>query len=66
MANSKQWKPDDDGELKALIRATIKSAGPVDPAALPSKLRERIKARLSGEVDLEAYIKEALKDPRKS
>ncbi|MEO1136475.1 MAG: hypothetical protein AAFW68_07690 [Pseudomonadota bacterium] len=60
------WRTDDDEDLKALIRATIKSAGSTDPAALPSKLRERIKSRLAGDTDLESYIKDALKDQRKT
>lgn len=62
----KDWRPDNDEDLKALIRATIRSAGSTDPAVLPSKLRERIKSRLAGDTDLEAYIKDALKDQRKT
>lgn len=61
----KTWKPDDEESLKALIRATIKSAGSTDPAQLPSKLREQIKARVSGEADIDAYVKKALAEERK-
>jgi hypothetical protein len=65
MSDKKAWKPDDDEALKDLIRATIKSAGPVDPALLPSKVREQIKGRLSGDVDIDAYVKQVLAEERK-
>ncbi|WP_428408082.1 hypothetical protein [Hyphococcus sp.] len=61
----KKWKPEDEEDLKALIRATIKSAGPTDPARLPSKVREQIKGRISGEVDIDAYVKKVLAEERK-
>ena len=61
----KNWKPDDEESLKALIRATIKSAGSVDPAQLPSKLREQIKACVSGDIDIDAYVKKVLDEERK-
>ena len=54
------WKPDDDEALKALIRKTIKSAGEIDPAAIPSKVRERLKGQATGDLDVDAYIAEAL------
>lgn len=60
-----QWKPKDDEDLKDLIRATIKSAGSTDPARLPSKLREQIKGRVSGDVDIDAYVKKVLAEERK-
>ena len=59
-----KWKPDDENALKALIRATIKNAGPVDPAAIPSKVRERIKGRVTGDVDIDAYVKHVLEELR--
>lgn len=59
------WKPDDEEGLKDLIRATIKSAGSVDPALLPSKVREQIKGRVSGDIDIDAYVKRVLAEERK-
>ncbi len=59
------WKPDDEEALKALIRETIKAVGPSDPAALPSKIRERIKARATGDLDVDAYIREVLAETKK-
>lgn len=66
MADDKKWKPDDEEALKALIRETLKHAGPIDPSALPSKIREQIKGRVTGDVDIEAYVKQVLKEQRKS
>ena len=61
------WKPDfDEDALKALIRATVMNAGPIDPSALPSKVRERIKGRATGDLDVDAYIQEVLREAKKS
>ncbi|MEO1252093.1 MAG: hypothetical protein AAFW81_07100 [Pseudomonadota bacterium] len=62
----KDWKPDlDEDALKALIRATIMNAGPIDPSLLPSKVRERIKGRATGDLDVEAYIRQVLRETKK-
>ena len=61
----KTWKPDDEEGLKELIRATIKSAGSIDPALLPSKVRDQIKGRISGDVDIDAFVKKILTEERK-
>jgi hypothetical protein len=61
MADKKQtWKPEDEESIKALIRATIKNAGSSDPALLPSKVREQIKGRITGDIDIDAYVKRVL------
>lgn len=65
MAEKKTWKPDDEEALKALIRDTVKHAGSIDPATLPSKIRERIKGRVTGDIDIEAYVKQVLAEQRK-
>ena len=59
------WKPDEEAALKALIRATVMNIGPIDPATLPSKVRERIKDQISGDFDIDAYVCEILKETRK-
>ncbi len=61
----KKWKPDDEESLKDLIRATIKSAGAIDPAQLPSKIREQVKGRVSGDIDIDAYVKKVLAEERR-
>lgn len=60
------WKPEfDEDALKSLIRATVMNAGPIDPSLLPSKVRERIKDRATGDLDVDAYIQEVLKETKK-
>ncbi len=66
MANKQQnWTPDDEEGLKKLIRATLKSAGSIDPAVLPSRVRDQIKARVTGDVDIDDYVKKILAEERK-
>ncbi len=66
MADKKKWEPDlDEDALKELIRATIANAGPIDPAELPSKIRERIKGRATGDLDVDAYVKQVLRETKK-
>lgn len=61
MADKKlNWKPEDEDSIEELIRATIKNAGLTDPALLPSKVREQIKGRLKGDIDIDAYVKRVL------
>ena len=65
MTKDPAWKPNDEEALKALIRETVKHAGSVDPSELPSKVRERIKGRISGDLDVEAYVKQVLAETKK-
>ncbi len=67
MADKSDWKPDfDEDDLKALIRTTVINAGPIDPKELPFKVRERIKGRATGDLDIDAYIKQILRETRAS
>lgn len=60
------WTPElDEDALKALIRATVMNAGPVDPSLIPSKVRERIKGRATGDLDVDAYIAEIVQETKK-
>ena len=66
MADQKSdWKPDNAEALKALIRATIAAVGPLDPAAIPSRVKERIKGQAVGDLDVDAYIKDVLAEQQK-
>lgn len=57
------WKPDAEA-LRALIRATVKAAGPIDPALLPSRVKERIHGQATGDLDVDAIIKEVIAETR--
>ena len=62
---SSDWRPDDAEALKALIRATIKAAGPIDAAAIPSRVKERLRGQATGDLDVDAYIREVMAQNRK-
>ncbi|MEM9495516.1 MAG: hypothetical protein AAGA09_05895 [Pseudomonadota bacterium] len=48
--------------IKKLIRETIDAAGPIDPAAVPHTLKERIRAQVSGDIDIDDYVAEVLRE----
>lgn len=47
--------------LKALIRETVASAGAIAPDEIPHKVKERIRGQATGDLDVDAYIREAMK-----
>jgi hypothetical protein len=59
------WKPEKKEAIKALIRDTINAAGPTSPDALPHKIRDKVKAQIEGEIDLDVLIAEVLRDMRR-
>ena len=65
MTDKTGWSPDKEEAVKKLIRQTIASAGDEDPAALPHRVRERLKGQATGDIDVDAYVREVLRDKRK-
>lgn len=51
--------------LKKLIRDTVASAGAIAPDEIPHKVKERIRGQARGDLDVDAYIKEAMKSKKK-
>lgn len=51
--------------LKKLIRDTVASAGAVAPGDIPHIVKERIRGQASGDLDVDAYIREAIKSRKK-
>ena len=47
--------------LKKLIRDTVDSIGAIAPDDIPHKVKERIRGQATGELDIDAYIREMLK-----
>jgi hypothetical protein len=66
MTDKSKWAPDIDEALKALIRQTIGELGAGDPSTLPHRVKERLKGRARGDLDIEAYVREVLKETRDS
>ena len=66
MAENQKWSPDKEAALKALIRATIDSAGPIAPELLPHKVKTALQDQASGAVDIDRLIKQVLKEMRES
>lgn len=52
--------------LKRLIRDTVASAGPIAPDEIPHLVKERIRGQVCGDLDVDAYIRELMKDRKKT
>ena len=62
--NPTDGKQDEAEAIRAIIRATVSAAGEPDPATLPHIVRQRLQGRVSGDVDVDAYVEEVLKEMR--
>lgn len=65
MAEKSNWSPDKEAALKALIRQTIDAAGTTDAATLPHRVKQRLKGQATGDLDVDAYVKEVLREKRR-
>ena len=63
-ADKKEWSPDTEEALKALIRATVMNAGPIEPDTIPHKVKEAIRGQATGDLDVDVYIKKVIKEAR--
>jgi hypothetical protein len=50
--------------LKKLIRDTVNAAGAVSPGDIPHQVKERLKGHATGDLDVDAVIREALAKKR--
>lgn len=62
---AEKWSPDKEAALKALIRQTIDAAGAADSDSLPHRVKQRLKGQATGDLDVDAYVKEVLKERRR-
>ena len=51
--------------LKKLIRDTVESAGAIAPGDIPHKVKERIRGQATGDLDVDACIREAMKSRKR-
>ncbi|OFW98845.1 MAG: hypothetical protein A3E78_13515 [Alphaproteobacteria bacterium RIFCSPHIGHO2_12_FULL_63_12] len=54
-----------DEALKKLIRETVASAGALSPDDIPHTVKQRIREQAAGDLDVDAYIREAIKSRNK-
>lgn len=61
-----QWTPQyDEKTLRGLVEEAVRAIGVQDPMLSPSKIRERLVGRVTGDIDLDALIKDVLADLKK-
>ncbi len=65
MNEKSTWKPDQSEAIKRLIRTTIEAAGPLDAASIPHLLKETLRGQATGDLDVEAYVKQVLAEMKK-
>lgn len=65
MTDETAWTAAKEDALKALIRQTIRDMGETDPSVLPHRVKERLKSRVSGALDIEAYVRQVLAEQQK-
>lgn len=65
MAEKSGWSPDKEAALKALIRQTIDAAGMADADSLPHRVKQRLKGQATGDLDVDAYVKEVLRERKR-
>jgi len=51
--------------LKKLIRDTVAGIGAIAPDDIPHKVKERIRGQVAGDLDVDAYIREAMENRKK-
>ena len=64
--NDDEPKQDPAEAIKAIIRATVSAAGEPDPATLPHLVRAQLEGHASGDVDVDAYVEQVLKEMREA
>lgn len=47
--------------IKRLIRDTVESVGAIAPGDIPHKVKERLRGQATGDLDIDACIREAIK-----
>ncbi|MCQ8184326.1 hypothetical protein [Parvularcula maris] len=56
----------DKAALRRIIEATVSAAGEPDPSVLPHMIRQRLEGQATGDLDVDAYIEEVMRDIKRS
>jgi predicted thioredoxin/glutaredoxin len=57
-------KKTDNKALEELVREAAKALGPVDPAQLPHRIKQRLAGQIDGSVDVDSYIHKLMQEMR--
>jgi hypothetical protein len=66
MAGKDETPKDKAEAIRQIIRATVSAAGEPDPDTLPHIVRKRLEGHATGDVDVDAYVREVLAEMRKA
>jgi hypothetical protein len=55
----------DKEALRRIIEATVAASGEPDPSTLPHIIRQRLEGQATGDLDVDAYIQEVLREMKK-
>jgi hypothetical protein len=56
----------DKEALRRIIEATVSAAGEPDPSVLPHMIRQRLEGQATGDLDVDAYIEEVMREMRQN
>ena len=65
MATEKKWQPETKEMVRTLIRTAVKASGGTKPEDLPHLVRSRLEGQVSGDIDVDDYIKSVLEEMKK-
>ncbi|NNU14810.1 hypothetical protein HK107_00555 [Parvularcula sp. ZS-1/3] len=63
---TEQAKGLDKAALRRIIESTVVAAGEPDPSTLPHLIRQRLEGQATGELDLDQYIQQVLREMKKA
>ena len=66
MSDERSGDQDPKEAIKAIIRATVSASGEPDPATLPHLVRAKLEGHATGDMDVDAYVREVMAEMRKA
>ncbi len=66
MSKKMQWKPDMEEAIRKIIQSSISASGTIKPDDLPHLVRAQLSSQISGDIDIDQYIKSTLEKMKKA
>ena len=57
-------KKPDDKALEKLVREAAQALGPVDPAQLPHRIKQRLAGQIDGSTDVDSFVHKLMQEMR--